>query len=235
MITYTNHSLKKSRLWQVVLILLLISIRLYASATWEEMNTVTRDDSLEQKYYAGSEYTQRYMLKLMPLWLEERGMGLPGWVEDAVEDALYHGKDGLYITEAIKLTQRYGLSEHYERLIELYRNAYTVHAVDADNIRSAVVNAVTSFSGSVAEYAVPELFFSSPHFYIDREYTLLLLAVAEYGDTTLVDELEDAEYNIQGRAENIDEQIDPVRKNEYLQVLALVRNVKETLLAKGGM
>jgi len=214
----------------------LFIIQAHAGATWEYMNSITRGDSLEQMYESSNEYTRRYMLKLMPLWLEQRGeISPPVWVEDAVADALNYGKDGLFITEAIKLTRLYGLSEHYERLIELYRSAYTVHAVEADNIRSAVINAVTSFGGSIAEYAVPELLMSGPHFYIAREYSLLMVAVAEYGDTTLVNEIEDAEFNISGLAENIDEQVDPVRKNQYLQVLALVRNVKETVAAKGGM
>ncbi len=234
MITRKIELLCKCGLWKGGTVLLFLIIQIHASATWEDMNT--HGDTLEQVYYASNEYTQRYMMKLMPQWLEERGEGgLPGWVEDAIDETINNGEDGLHITEAIKLTQRYGLSEHYERMIELYREAYTLHAVDADNIRSAVVNAISSFGGSIAEYTVPELLISSPHYYIDTEYSLLLRAVAEYGDTSLVGELEDAEYNVRGRAENIDGEIDPDMKGRYLQVLGLIQGVKQELIAKGGM
>lgn len=206
-----------------------------ASVTWREISVLTRSEDLEQSYNTGSEYKQRYILKYLPNWLELRSIsGLPGWAYDIVEDALFNAHDGLHLTEAVILTKKFGLSGFYERLIVLYRVAHTLHANDADNIRSAVVSAIDSFGGSIAEYAIPELLLNRPRFVINKEFSLLLSATASYGDTTLIPELEDIEQNVSGLADDIDEEVDPVFKNKHLEVLNLVRSVKQGLLSRGG-
>jgi len=69
---------------------------------------------------------------------------------------------------------------------------------------------------------------------IDREFSLLLGAIARHGDTTLVPELEDIERNVSGLADGVDEQVNPVFKNKYLAVLRLVQSVKQELVSRGG-
>ncbi len=223
------------RVWLIPAILFMLFAYTNASVTWQEMSVLTRSEDLEQQYNTNSEYKQRYILKYLPNWLETRSIsGLPGWAYDIIEDALYNAQDGLHIAEAVILTKKYGLSEFYERLIVLYREAHTLHANDADNIRSAVVSAIDSFGGTIAEYAIPELLLNRPRFVINKEFSLLLSATARYCDTTLVPELEDIEQNVSGLADDIDEEVDPVFKNRYLEVLSLVRGVKQGLLSRGG-
>ncbi len=206
-----------------------------ASVTWQEMSVLTRSEDLEQSYNTSSEYKQRYILKYLPNWLETRSItSLPTWAYNVIEDALFNAQDGLHITEAVILTKKYGLSEFYDQLIELYREAHVFHANDADNIRSAVISAIDSFGGTIAEYAIPELLLNTRRFVINGEFYLLLSAVAEYGDTTLVPELENIEQNVSGLADGIDAEVDPVFKNKYLEVLSLVRSVKQGLLSRGG-
>ena len=230
-----NNAYRVNRRWHITALIFLMITLTDASVTWLEMNELTRSEGLVQLYNESSEYKQRYILKYLPNWLETRSVsGLPGWAYDIIEYALFNARNGLHITEAVILTEKYGLSEFYERLICLYKEAHNQHSADSDNIRSAVVSAIDSFGGTIAEYAIPELLLNSQRYVIDREFSLLLGAIAKHGDTTLVPELEDIERNVSGLADGVDEQVDPVFKNKYLAVLRLVQSVKQELVSRGG-
>src|SRR4030042_5505770 len=134
-----KNRMKTHWLRLMIPVMLSVSCLTYAGVTWEEMSVKTRGDQIEQLYNDGSEYKQRYVLKYLPLWFKTRGVaGLPAWVYSAVEDALYNGQDGLHIMEAVDLTRQYGLSEFYDRLITLYKQAHELHSPDADRQRGAV-------------------------------------------------------------------------------------------------
>lgn len=220
--------------WPSIVIILFMFIQTNAGVTWKEMGEITHSDQLEQSYNGSNEYKKRYILKYLPKWLEMRGVPEPDWIFNAIEDALYNARDGLLIMEAVALTEKYGLSQFFESLIEIYQEAHNLNPADADKIRRAVVSALASFGGSEAEYAIPELLMTTPRYVADEEFSMLLLAVEQYGDTSLVEELENIEQNVNGRIASIDPEVDPMMHDKYVQVLSLVKSLKNELIRREG-
>lgn len=233
-----NEKYKQNILICCISLLLLICIglnsKLYASVS-SEMYAINTIDSLEQYYNESNEYKQRYILKYLTGWLEAKEFECaPECILSMIEDGLY-ANDGLVIREAVILAGKYGISDYADRLVELYKNAEKMYSADGVHIKNAVIYAFQLIGGDSAKNAISQFLPHTPRYVLESEFSSLLKAVADFGDTLLIDELDSIEVYIKNKISTIDPNDDPGRSiYQYEAVLQLVYHAKEEIISRGG-
>ena len=208
--------------------------RLNASIS-SEMYAINAIDSLEQYYNESNEYSQRYILKYLPKWLNNKGVSsLPAWSYDAINNALM-SEDAMLIREAIILVGEYKLEQHSDLLVELYQESHSKHPADADRIRSSTIESLMKIGGSKAKANLPLLLKFTPRYYLDSEFSILLSDLSEYGDSSCVSDLVLIENNLFEIISGVNQKEDPHRFYErYSSLLEMVKKLKNVLASKGG-
>lgn len=233
-----NEKYKQNILICCISLLLLIcmglNFKLYASVS-SEMSAINTIESLEQLYNESNEYKQRYILKYLPGWINNRGISdLPTWVYNAIDNALW-SEDAMLIREAIILVGSYELEQYSERLIELYQETHKKHPADADRIRSSSVEALVKIGGSKAKTALHLFLKCAPRYYLDPEFSRLLGGLDIYGDSSCVGDLVLIENNLNEFISGINQEEDPHGFFErYSDVLKQVTKLKKDLESRGG-
>lgn len=205
----------------------------YASSISSQMYAIHISDSLQQLYDRSNEYTQRYILKYLPAWLDHQGVyGLPLWADHAITKALESG-NAMLIREAVILAGKYQLQHYRDRLTTLYKDAHKNYQADADRIRTAVVEALAQIGENTTNAALLSLLQHTPRFYLDPEFSALLRAVSMYGDSSCIGDLTAIENILDVIISGINPQDDPHRYYErYSNVHHQVQNLKNNIQSK---
>ena len=200
-----------------------------------EMYEINSIDALKQLYDKSNEYNRRYILKNTPDWFDKNGISeIPDWVYTAIKDAIY-SKKALLVMEGIILAGEYGFEEFSERLVDIYKNIYSLHPDKVTEIRCAVVEALMKFGGETAKTYIPELFKHKPISVLKPEFSLLLVGIGKYGDETLFGLFDEIKMDIETKISAIDPKKDIENMRlKYQKVLHRVINLKDNLEKRGG-
>jgi hypothetical protein len=215
----------KQSIFFAVFCIAMITATGFSGELRQEVRSAQSLDVIGQMFDQATDYKRIYILQELENWMKEHKVTqAPEWLPSALMQAM-NSKHPMLIREAVVLIGKYKYTSFSDSLVELFRNAPNLYAVDETRIRSEIVTAVKNFNEPIKDSLVILLFSIKPRDHRSGAFYYLVKEIGQCGNASHGTELQTIAREIDMEMKKIDPQNDPNRNyGAYEAVLKEVVN-----------